>query len=189
MMRGLIPIAAVAYLVAMASSPMLLDSFDATSVEQANSWYGLWGASPQSISKLELTMRDDRYELVRAADGWYYQGDLLNEQTAENVTALCAMLSRAEPVRTFLPEDLVQVKSRDYGFAKTQLQIKVAGDERDLHFALQFGRATPEGGLHYARKNDDPALYVMSGFLVQQAHALVKSLTVNSPTSHAEHAH
>ena len=189
MMRVLIPIAAVAYLVAMASSPMLLESFDTTSVGQTGSWYGLLGASPQSISKLELIVDAHSYEIVRVADGWSYQGGLLNKQIADSASVLCAMLSRAEPVRTFLPEDLVQVKSRDYGFAETQLQIKVERGERAPHFELQFGRATPEGGLYYARKDDDPALYVMSGFLVQQATDLAKSLTVNSPASHAGHAH
>ena len=46
---------------------------------------------------------------------------------------------------------------------------------------LDFGYATPDGGLRYVRKDGDPALYVMSGFLFEQFEQLIKIQNLASP--------
>ena len=186
-MRTMVLLAALAYLAIMANSSWLFGDFQSASPEGANAWHGLLGSSPQSIRKISITANGEHFEIVKLEHAWHYQGQHLDEHARESSATLRSMLSRAEPVRTFHPEDLTHVQDQDYGFDETGMHIEIEREQTGVRFGLHFGHATPEGGLYYARKIGDPALYVVSGFLVEQTRELIALLSAMPQHKHHEH--
>ena len=134
-----------------------------------------------------IVIRKDKreWQLLFKNSEWKYGNETLSGARLNLLQELLSMLTGAEPVRTFLPEDLAHVsgdeEGAEYGLAEPKLQVSVfAGHKQqvgDKPQVLAFGHATPDGSLRYARKAGDPALYVMSGFVYEQAEMLLKVLT------------
>ncbi|MEM7467477.1 MAG: hypothetical protein AAF387_11395 [Pseudomonadota bacterium] len=138
--------------------------------------YGLHEGKPSEIAVLIFTRENDEFRVVHDDSGWRINALPVNESLAEEIEALTKMLARAEPVRTFHPEDLAPVKDQDYGFK--QLAFSVAAESRadGPKTWLEFGYSTPDQSLRYVRKRGDPALYVMSGFLFEQTEKVHERL-------------
>ena len=144
--------------------------------------HGLYAGSVEALRRLEINHDDHVFVLAKQGESWYSGATPVNEHVTRMLEELAQMLSGAEPVRTFHPEDLVAVHNQDYGFdGDNKLMIR---DAQGQTLNLEFGHATPDGSLHYVRKQGDPALYVMSGFLQSQIRSLGAALHETHEHSH-----
>ena len=140
------------------------------------SHHGLFEVPAEAITQLLLKSGDQAIRFSRVDNVWYSDDRAIQ---AEDLSALlnefCQMLTAAEPVRTFQPEDLVTIENPYYGFLTSQAGLQAKSSD-GKQITLEFGYTTPDGGLNYVRKKGDPALYVMSGFLFEQFEHLIKLL-------------
>ncbi|MGR8947755.1 MAG: DUF4340 domain-containing protein [Gammaproteobacteria bacterium] len=186
MRRGL-ALFAVVYLLMMVYPEFLSAPLGHSPRPKSTPRFGLLDTAPESINAIELQDNGVSYRVEKANERWHYRHSMLSGDMAHMITELCKMLTAAEPVRTFLPEDLQSVKERDYGFDEINLSFRIGQITDAPEAVLRFGSATPDGGLHYVRKDDDPNLYVMSGFLYQHTRALLNQL--KAKRQHGDHEH
>jgi len=186
-MRWILAVLAISYLLVMANHELLRhvdgDGLDAQHTHNQKQSDGLIVGEINDLSGIEIRDNEQQWELLFDNAQWQYKKENINADNLKLLQELLSMLTRSEPVRTFLPEDLAHSAGdleADYGLAEPKLEVSVfmglEGSARYNRQTLTFGHATPDGSLHYVRKAGDPALYVMSGFLYQQARMLVRGL-------------
>ena len=174
MMSKLFAAAAIAYLLVMA---LANDESGLSGSHQHSKGvhaHGLFPVAAEGIDELELMSKQAVVHFSKDENGWQFAERITGMQTARQLDEFAKMLAAAEPVRTFQPEDLVTTGNQDYGFSESGARVK-AVDSQGREVILSFGNATPDGGLRYVRKQGDPALYVMSGFLFEQFEQLMSA--------------
>ena len=172
MMSKILVAAAIAYLLLMAltnNEPGLPHRHEHG---EGTHTHGLFPVAAEDIDELVLMSEQAVVHFSKHDSGWLLAERATETSIAGQLDEFAKMLTAAEPVRTFQPEDLVTAGDQDYGFSETGARVK-AGDSQGREIIFSFGNATSDGGLRYVRKQGDPALYVMSGFLFDQFEQLI----------------
>lgn len=183
-MRWILAALAISYLFVMAYHDMLHGHNSDPHTHNQDHSDGLISVEIAQVSRIVIRKDKREWPLLLENSEWKYESETLSGEHLNLLRELLSMLTGAEPVRTFLPEDLAHVSGDDdgaeYGLAEPKLQVSVFAGHKQKKGAkpqvLVFGHATPDGSLRYARKAGDPALYVMSGFVYEQVEMLVKAL-------------
>lgn len=177
---------AIAYLLVMSNHGKLHHSSTSEHTHLTTAVNGLLASMAMPPRDIEIEHRSMTWRLGNKNTHWAYGTKVLSDAELKVLKDFLAMLRSSEPVRTFLPEDLLNSSHKDYGLEKPALKVTVfpgsgnksEGEQKaeSLPAILKFGNATPDGSLRYVGKEGDPNLYVMSGFVFQQAQKLTAML-------------
>lgn len=168
---------AILYLTVMAYGERLHNHDDAQHHHNSSAGYGLLEFRTEAVKEIVVTHNGIAREFQRLADGWSENGASLASESSQIIDELVRMVKTAEPVRTFMPEDLVTASAKEYGINSNSSSIKLITASASELPRLVFGNATVDGNLRYVAKSEDASLYVMSGFIYSQL-AMVSEIAV-----------
>lgn len=174
-LRGLLALAALAYLLTMLSrgGPPPREQFVA--YEAA----GVLRAAPPEVATLVMELDGRRHVLRRVEDGW--QDDVAGVLATPIVARLEAALDylhAVRPVRELAAAE--QGAAADYGLASPRLHLEV-GLAAGRSMAFDFGDPAPTGAQQYLRLAGDERLYLLSSFVGEEWAAVARALAAGGP--------
>jgi hypothetical protein len=127
----------------------------------------LWQIPPEDIAALRIHKTGQpEYTLTHSGETWKIGGPFTAEAQTEVVQKLAADLGspKVESYQAFQAKDLAE-----YGLDKPALTVGVQAKDGKSH-TLLIGKATAkEATTHYAKRGDDPAIFIVGETLVRAA--------------------
>jgi len=129
----------------------------------------LWQLLPEEIETLRVHKAGQKeYMLTRSEKSWKISGPFEANALGENVQKMTAELTtpKVESYTTHEAKDLAE-----YGLDKPALTIRIKPvlNKDEKEHTLLIGKATKEGGSHYAKRGNDAAIFTVSDTLVRAA--------------------
>jgi hypothetical protein len=129
----------------------------------------LWQLLPEEIESLRVAKAGHKeYVLTRSENNWKISGPFEANALGESVQKMTTDLlsPKVESYKVHEAKNLAE-----YGLDKPALTVRIKPvlDKSDKEHTLLIGKATKEGGSHYAKRGDDAAIFTVSDALVRAA--------------------